>query len=231
MTVASVLLVPGAWHKPAHWDPLIRELADIDVHTVALTSTGDDPAELTDMYADAQTIDEKVRMIGGPVVVVAHSYGGMPTTQALANAENVRRIIYVAAFQLDVGDTALAPNGGALMPWARLRQREWMPDYVEAQTPMTVFYNDLEIAAAQDAISRLGYQSYAAMRQPLTATAWTTIPSTYVVCEHDNAIPVAAQERMAERAHEVHRLNASHAPFPSQPATLARLIRDAVRKA
>jgi hypothetical protein len=44
------------------------------------------------------------------------------------------------------------------------------------------------------------------MRQPLTKTAWTTIPTTYVVCETDNAIPVAAQERMAKCADEIHQL-------------------------
>lgn len=44
MTVPSVLLVPGAWHGPQHLRLLIDELADLQVHTVALPSTGDDPA-------------------------------------------------------------------------------------------------------------------------------------------------------------------------------------------
>jgi pimeloyl-ACP methyl ester carboxylesterase len=63
------------------------------------------------------------------------------------------------------------------------------------------------------------------MRQPLTETAWKTIPSTYIVCEADNAVPVAAQELMAKRANDVYRLNTSHSPFLSQPAALARFIR------
>ena len=46
MTLPSVLLVPGAWHKPDHFHLLIDQLADIDVHTVTLTSSGDDPATL-----------------------------------------------------------------------------------------------------------------------------------------------------------------------------------------
>jgi pimeloyl-ACP methyl ester carboxylesterase len=154
----------------------------------------------------------------------------MPTTEALADAENVLRIIYVAAYQLDVGDTLVGPRWGTLMPWAKLHQREGV-HYVEVDTPMRVFYNDIDAAAAKDAVSLLGYQSYASMRQPLTKTAWATIPSTYVVCEEDNAIPVAVQERMAQRADEVHRLSTSHSPFLSQPAALARLIRDSVAAA
>lgn len=52
-----MLLVPGAWPKPEHFRPLIDELSsDLDVHTVSLKSTGDDPTLLQDMYADAEVI-------------------------------------------------------------------------------------------------------------------------------------------------------------------------------
>jgi pimeloyl-ACP methyl ester carboxylesterase len=224
MTVPSVLLVPGAWHKPDHFSLLIDELADLDVHTVALTSSGDDPATLRDMYTDAEVIAQAVATIDGPVVVVAHSYGGIPTTQGLPNAKNVRHIIYLASFVLPIGES-LPPNGRALMRWSKLHQHDGIGDYVEAMTPATVFYNDLDAATAAKAVSQLGYQSYASMWQPLTETAWKTIPNTYIVCEADNAIPVAAQEEMAKRADHVYRLNTSHSPFLSQPAALARLIR------
>jgi pimeloyl-ACP methyl ester carboxylesterase len=231
MSHPSVLLVPGAWHKPDHWHLLVDELSDIDVRTVTLTSTGDDPAALGDMYADADVIARAVAAIDGPVVVVAHSYGGVPATQALSDAENVRRIIYLASFQLDSGEALLSPNGGRLMPWARRHQRDGVGDYVEATTPMTVFYHDVEVLIAKHAVSLLGYQSYASMSQGLSTTAWTTIPSTYVICEADNAIPVAAQEAMAERADDVLRLGTSHSPFLSQPAEVARLIRRSMASA
>ena len=202
------------------------ELADLDVHTVRLTSSGDDPAALRDMYADAEVIAQAVAAIDGPVVVVAHSYGGIPTTQGLTNARNVRHIIYVAAFQLDVGESLLSQSpGGALMPWAELRRRDGINDFVEAMTPEVVFFNDVDATTAANAVSQIGYQSYSSMRQPLTETAWKTIPNNYVVCDADNAIPVAAQERMAKRANDVYRLNTSHSPFLSQPAALAPLIR------
>jgi pimeloyl-ACP methyl ester carboxylesterase len=90
---------------------------------------------------------------------------------------------------------------------------------------MTAFYNDVEAETARCAVDELGFQSYASMTQQLTVTAWRTIPSTYVICEADNAIPVAAQEVMAARADEVMRMPTSHSPFLSQPAALARLIR------
>jgi pimeloyl-ACP methyl ester carboxylesterase len=225
MTLPSVLIVPGAWHKPDHFRGLIGELPDVDVHTVTLTSSGDDPATLRDMYADAEVIAQTAAAIDRPVVVVAHSYGGVPTTQGLSYARNVRQIVYVAAFQLGAGESLVSPNGGSLMPWARLHHRDGNGDYVEAMTPMTVFYNDVDTGTARRAVCQLGYQSYASMRQPLTETAWETIPSTYVICEADNAIPVATQELIAARADAVQRLGTSHSPFLSQPAALAGLIR------
>jgi hypothetical protein len=76
-----------------------------------------------------------------------------------------------------------------------------------------------------DIDAQLGYQSYASKQQPLTQAAWQTIPSTYVICEADKAIPVATQELFAQRADDVQRLSSSHSPFLSQPADLACLIR------
>lgn len=229
MPLPSVLIVPGAWHKPGHFHMLVDELADLDVHTVALTSSGDEPAQLKDMYADADAIARAVDAIGRPVVVVAHSYGGLPTTQGLAGVRNVAHIVYLASFQLDVGDSLLSQNpGGVLMSWSELRHRNGVDDFVEAVTPENVFFNDLDAATAARAVGRLGYQSYSSMRQPLTQAAWTSVPSTYVVCEADNALPVSAQELMSKRANSVHRLNTSHSPFLSQPAALAELLRRSV---
>lgn len=202
----------------------MTELSGFDVRTVKLPSTGTNPASLGDMYADADVIAQAAAAIDGPVVVVAHSYGGVPTTQALADAGNVERIIYLAAFQLDAGESLLSPSGGSLMPWARLHQRHGVGDYVEAMTPMTIFYNDVEPVTARRAVSQLGFQSYASMQQQLTKTAWKAIPSTYVICEVDNAIPLTMQESIAERADDVHRLSTSHSPFLSQPAALAGLL-------
>jgi pimeloyl-ACP methyl ester carboxylesterase len=63
------------------------------------------------------------------------------------------------------------------------------------------------------------------MTQPLTNAAWRAVPSTYVVCEQDQAIPPFAQEAMAKRAETVLRMDAGHSPFLSHRQELAGLLR------
>jgi pimeloyl-ACP methyl ester carboxylesterase len=225
----TVLLVPGAWHKPEHLSLLVDELSDFDVRTVALTAAGDDPAALGDMYSDAAAIAAAVSAIDGPVVVVAHSYGGIPATQALAGADNVVRIIYLASFQLDSGESLLASVGGEPAPWWRIHEQDGLGDCIEPMTPVEIFYGDVDPDVAARAAAQLWkYQSLASKKQVLTEVAWKTVPSTYIIAESDNAIPVFAQEQWSKHAHKVVRINASHSPFLSQPAELAQLIRDEI---
>jgi pimeloyl-ACP methyl ester carboxylesterase len=226
VSLPSLLLVPGAWHRPEHLRLLISELSGIGVHTVALTSSGDDPAVLGDMYADAEAIAAAVAAIDGPVVVAAHSYGAIPVTQALADMSNVSRILYLTAYQLDAGESLISSIGGSPLSWVKMHQQEGIGDYIEAMTPVDVFYGDVDAATARQAVSQLGYQSLASMIQEVTEVAWKNIPSTYVICEADKAVTPSHQEMFAQRAEKVQRLNTSHAPFLSQPAALAQLIKD-----
>ncbi|MDX3076644.1 alpha/beta hydrolase [Streptomyces sp. NPDC088354] len=225
MTLPSLLLVPGAWHKPEHLQLLIDDLSGIDVHTVALTSSGDDPKTLGDMYSDAAAVKSAVEAIDGPVVVVAHSYGGIPTTQALVETPNVKSIVYLAAFQLDAGDSLLSSVGGSPAPWWEFHRQEGVGDFLTVSGPVDVLYGDVDGGVAEKAAVALGFQSYAAITQKLTAVAWQTIPSTYIICEADKAVPPFAQELFSERANKTLRLESSHSPFLSRPSVLAQLIR------
>ena len=218
----SLLLVHGAWHGPWSWAALQPELGDADVHTVALPSAGPDPRELGDLRADAAVIRDAVRAIDRPTVVVAHSYGGLPTTEALGGLPDVVGVIYLAAFVLDVGQSLTSAFTDGAPDWWDLHPEE---GYVDALRPKEIFYHDVEPATAAKCGALLAHHSLAAMGQPLTEAAWRHLPSSYVVCDQDRAIPPAAQEAMATRTGTVHHLPSSHSPFLSRPAELAELIR------
>jgi len=218
-----ILLVHGAWHGPWAWarvESALRERGH-EVQTVDLPSSGPDPDALTDMYEDAATVRRALAGIGEDTLVVGHSYGGMTITEGTAGAENVAHLLYLAAFMLDEGESLFGAVGGVEPDWWNVSEdgRTVIPD-----RPGEIFYNDCSPEDAAEASSRLNPQLIDSFKQPLRAAAWRSTPSTYVICDQDNAIPVFAQEHMSQRAGDVRRISASHSPFLSRPDEVVEIV-------
>jgi pimeloyl-ACP methyl ester carboxylesterase len=160
--------------------------------------------------------------VEGPKILLGHSYGGLPVTQAAAGRTDVEHLVYLCAFLLDAGVSLLDAAGGQPVPWWRLSEDgTWMvPD-----GPEQVFYHDCTPEVTAASVARLHPQSLSACTQPLRAAAWETIPSTYVVADRDAGLPQVVQEGMAAgRAGRVVHVDAGHSPFLSRPGELAALI-------
>ncbi|GII59172.1 hypothetical protein Pth03_75610 [Planotetraspora thailandica] len=227
-TQPTLLLVHGAYHRPWVWDRVIEQLPDVDVHTVACPSSGSDLGALGTLQDDADTVAAAVAAIDGPVVVVAHSYAGSVVTEALAGADNVNRIVYLAAAMVDEGESLLGSAGGVPPSWWLISKDEGPEGgviRVAEDEAKDVFYGDVDPELAAEAIEKLVPASYSSQTGPVSRAAWHTIPSTYIICTADNAIPPFAQEAMAQRAKRVHRLDSSHSPFLSMPSELAALLK------
>ena len=213
----TFVLVPGAWHLPSTWDLLRGELDALGYasRAVKLLTTGPDPRG--GLQEDAEAIRAAIEAISGPVVVVAHSYGGIPATEGAADLPNVQRLIYLAAYVPDVDESMYTLHG---MP---------DPDSVEGlfpigSDPRAQLYADVPAAAAELAISRLVDQLHQPFADHATRAAWHTVPSAYIVTEQDASLPIELQEQMAARAKNVYRIPTSHSPFLSCPAELAALL-------
>jgi pimeloyl-ACP methyl ester carboxylesterase len=219
----SIVLVHGAWHGPWAWSKVAGPLRErgFDVHLVDLPSSGPDPSALGDLYADAAAVREVLDGIDGKALVVAHSYGGVAVTEGAAGAGNVSHIVYLTAFMLDEGESLFAMVGGVEPDW-------WIKDDEELSLmpgrPEEIFYNDCSPEDATDAASRLEPQSLPAIKQPVRSVAWRDVPTTYVICDRDNAIPVFAQEQFSQRAGDVRRMDASHSPFLSRADEVVAII-------
>src|SRR3954468_3926934 len=88
MARPSLVFVPGAWHSPAHFSPVISYLTNLGYHSVsaALPSTGSG-ISLTSFEPDVEAIRKAVLVEldrGQNVVLVTHSYGGIPGASALS---------------------------------------------------------------------------------------------------------------------------------------------------
>jgi pimeloyl-ACP methyl ester carboxylesterase len=220
----TLLLVHGAWHGSWCWKPLQEVLEDRgwSVQTVDLPTVHSPEKAGLPLQADVDAVSGAIDRIDGDVVVVAHSYGGVPVSEA-ARPATVRHIVYVSAFVLDAGESLLAAVGGVAPPW-------WHVDgpLVTAgdddAPPSQLFYGDVEPELAAASAARLTSQSVLAFTDVTTRAAWREIPSTYVITEDDGAIPVFAQEAMAARTASIERMKASHSPFLSAPEDLADIV-------
>jgi pimeloyl-ACP methyl ester carboxylesterase len=219
----TLVFVHGAWHGPWCWDRLRAELGEFTSTAVSLPSSGPDPSALGDFSDDVAAIRAAVSAVDGPAVVVAHSYGGAPVTEAACGLENVAGVIYIAAFVLDIGQPAAAvAAGGGVPEWWDVHFDE---GYADALRGEEVFFGDLPAADAANYAAQLTHQSLASGAAPLTDAVWKYVPTSYVICEFDATTPPAAQDEMAQRTGRVHHLATGHSPFLSQPAELAALIR------
>jgi pimeloyl-ACP methyl ester carboxylesterase len=218
----TLLLVRGAWHGTWCWKDLEAEFAESDwaTESVELPSalrTTSLPETSPGMHTDAQAIRTALVHIDGPVVVVGHSYGGTPVTQAIGSAANVIGVIYLAAFMLDVGESVVSVTG------------EPIPHDNAGVMPATsamraAFYSDVPGDQASLAMSELVPHNHRSFAETVTRAGWREVPSTYVVCTEDQSLPPELQERFARRAGTVERLACGHSPFLSMPADLARLL-------
>jgi hypothetical protein len=93
-----------------------------------------------------------------------------------------------------------------------------------------VLYNRCDPKDTAEAIELLGTHPSGPLTVPVTYTAYREIPSTYIVCENDQALTVNFQERMiaqGEGAFTVERCEEGHSPFMSNPGFIVDCIRRA----
>lgn len=234
----TVVLVHGAFHGAWCWAGLQAELERLGIPSFAidLPGHGTSLSPLTDLHGDADHVAQVLAKVGGDgdVVLVGHSYGGAVISQADLGGR-VSRLVYLSALVLDDGEdpaslmaTFPAPPAQAGETPKRsqpffLRQ----PDGTIAADPALgpkMFYNTCSAAEAQAAVARLCPQRAATFKQPATRANWRTVPSTFVRCLQDNAVPVAAQDGLAKRCTDILDLDTDHSPFLGAPAQLANLL-------
>jgi pimeloyl-ACP methyl ester carboxylesterase len=105
-SVKNVILVHGAWADGSSWSKVIPKLEAKGLHVTAVQ------LPLTSFDDDVATVKRAIALENGPAVVVGHSCGGAVITQAGADAK-VERLVYVAAFAPDVGESAGSSRRGS----------------------------------------------------------------------------------------------------------------------
>ena len=219
--IKNVVLVHGAFADGSGWEPVAQILMN-DGYKVSVVQHPETS------YADDQKYTKAaIDAMGGPVVLVGHSYGGSVITEA-GNHPNVKALVYIAAFALDAGESCATIE--AAVPQA---SKAFKPDsngnwWIEQEHFAADFAADLPKDQAQFmAISQVPI-STDAFTHKVTNPAWKTKPTWYIVATEDRSINPEQERMMAKRAHATTvEVKASHVAYMSHPKESAKLIEEA----
>jgi pimeloyl-ACP methyl ester carboxylesterase len=188
---------------------------------------------------DAASVASVLKTVDGPIVLVAHSYGGAVITEAANAVSNVKALVYLNALALDEGETNLDitsrfPNDffDAVLarPFSQPDGTQGTDLYIDPAEFHAVFAADIPARKAARMASAQRPVSLAAGQEKSTTPAWKTIPSWYLIGRQDKVINPEAQRFMAKRAGaHTTEINSSHATYISHPAKVTKLILRAAR--
>lgn len=218
--ISNVILVHGAWADGSSWARVIPLLAAKGFTVTAVQ------LPLSSFEADVGTVRRAIALAEGEIVLVGHSYAGAVIGEA-GNEAKVARMVYIDAFAPDAGESAgslmaqfeSAPIGAEIRPDAEGFLTLSRTGVFE------LFAQDLDDAEKALVHATQGPVNGAALGGTLTAAAWRTRPTFYLIGDQDHAIPAVEQARMAARMNAtVAHVTASHVPMLSQPGVVADFI-------
>ena len=244
----TIVIVPGAWCRPGLYDPLASRLqqAGYKIRIVDLPSNGDAPFFAPDWQPDIRLISSTVESYadeGDTIIVVAHSAGGASTTEAVRGLSvedrkaegkpgGIERLVYLAAFAPEVGVSPMTHEQvREAFYWALIEDEI---DYPDPRLVDEFLFDDVspeDVEKYRPFVQKSAWRARQHAETEVTYVGWKHIPSSYLLCQNDKAVPAEMQEAMVaqegSKFDDVLRIEAGHCPFLSQPEVTAKFIRRA----
>jgi pimeloyl-ACP methyl ester carboxylesterase len=224
----TIVLVHGAFADGSSWNGVAERLERDGFPVVAVANP------LRSVRADANYVADILAGIGGPTVLVGHSYGGSVISEAVGSKANVKALVYVSAFAPEIGESvsglACLNPGSTLEPAlaAPVHLSTGGSDlYIRQEKFAAQFAADVPAAEARLMAAAQRPVAEAALTEKATDAAWKRLPSWFVYGEADRNIPPATIRFMAERAHAREAIaipGGSHVVMVSHPDIVAEVI-------
>ncbi|KAF4972519.1 hypothetical protein FSARC_943 [Fusarium sarcochroum] len=209
----TIVIVHGGWQRQYQYEALAEGLAEkgFEVLRPENATAGEDISQLKGKtYLDdvdvIRDIIETPLAAGKEIILVCHSYAGIPASAAAEGyqvherkqkglAGGIKHVVYLAAVALPAkGLSLLAAIGGSYPPWM-----EKQGDVITInENGKDALFNDYDSETASRLLAGCVYQGTLSLETPSAFAAVDVgVPKTYVVCELDRAVPVEAQLGMA----------------------------------
>lgn len=221
--IKTIVLVHGGFVDGSGWSKVYKILVKDGYKVIVVQNP------TISLEDDVAVTKRAIATADGPVVLVGHSYGGAVVTEA-GNDPKVERLVYIAAFAADEGESVLKlvslPVPGATPP-PILPPVDGFLALDKAKMP-SAFAGDVPLPEAQFMADSQVPWAAAAAGASVSSPAWKNKPSWYLVTTADHMIPPPTQRMMAKRA-KAHTTEVvgSHAIYVSKPAVVAAVIEKA----
>jgi pimeloyl-ACP methyl ester carboxylesterase len=226
--MTEFVLVPGAWLGSSVWDEVAERLraAGCGAHPVTLSGVaerrGEGPAGQQAHVRDVVDAVEKAGL--RDVVLVGHSYSGIPVGQAAGLlGDRLARVVYVDAnVPVDGGSFVTSfPGAGEVAEAVAANAGWWAPPGPEEFDGQGLGPEQIaRLLAGATPHPGPSLTEPAALARPLES-----MPTTYVKCLLDWPEPTgAAAELLAADRWELVEMDTGHWPMFSRPDELARVL-------
>jgi pimeloyl-ACP methyl ester carboxylesterase len=225
--VTSVVLVHGGFVDGSGWADVYKLLSK-DGYKVTIVQNPTNSLE-----DDVAVTKRAIAAAEGKVILVGHSYGGVVVSEAGTDPK-VAGVVYIAAFAPDkgesVGSLIANPAPGAPVPPILPPVDGYL--FLDKAKFAAAFAADVKPEVADFMAASQVPWGVNALAGAVTAPAWRTKKSWYLVASDDKMIPPPAQRMMAARAGStVKEVAASHSLYVSRPQAVADIIEDAAKGA
>jgi pimeloyl-ACP methyl ester carboxylesterase len=223
-TPPNIVLVHGLWADGSSWSKVIPILQNAGHRVIAVQ------LPLHNLADDVATVKRAIELVGGPTILVGHSFGGFVITNAAYNNPNVTGLVYVSAFAPDEGESAVNFVPVESLPPGLLVLDSGGFGYLNPEMFPQVFAQDVNITEAKTmaVVQKPAHQSL--FTEKSGPPAWKQLPTWFEVSEGDHIIPPDAERMFAQRMNATTiSLNSSHASLVSHPDEIAQLILNATK--
>jgi pimeloyl-ACP methyl ester carboxylesterase len=243
----TYILIHGAGHGAWCWKKIVPvlEAKGYKAITLDLPSHGNDTAQLAQVTLDddAKKVADAANAVGGKVILVGHSSGGVVISQAaeLLGTEKIDKLIYLDAFLPQNGESVFSlagkiqeSNKASSHSSPETQQPElfifstdkksceWNPKVVEQ-----IFYHDCLPEDIAFAKAHLSWQSVATLGTPVhvTDSVYGIIKKYYILCTQARDLDKSSLTSYVQ-CEKVYKLPSSHSPFFSIPDKLVDILID-----
>lgn len=228
-----IVIVHGAFADAGSWNDVIERLQRQGYTVIA------PPNPLRGVRSDSAYLRSFLEQIDGPVLLVAHSYGGAVTSNAATDASNVVGLVYVAALIPEEGERLADVQSKVSILNPLLIERQY-PTGAGGESAPEYFIDPVHFRKAYAAdVSESRTNTMAVGQRPIAAgaftdssgpVAWKNLPSWAIVATDDVGAGSDIIRMMAKRAgSKITEMAGSHAIMISQPDAVAGVILDAAR--